>query len=232
MTRRDFGTLVLVTGRVADEVLWDELSAMPESTRGGVTVARIGDCLAPSSIADAVYSAHKFARQLDGNSALPLRERRWLRRTGAGHRQDAIAVPGGKLAMERSSARRRPGRPQREIGGIQQRPWKQLTRPYPPIEILSADHIRAIHETALTVLEEIGVRVLEPAARAHYRAAGADVDEAENAGALRPRSGDGAHRHRAAVLRAARPQPAEERQGRRAALHTVVGRRPGLCHGQ
>ena len=40
--------------------------------------------------------------------------------------------------MERSSARRRPGRPQREIGGIQQRPWQQLTRPYAPIEILSA----------------------------------------------------------------------------------------------
>ena len=32
--------------------------------------------------------------------------------------------------MERITARRRPGRPQREIGGIEQRPWKQLTRPY------------------------------------------------------------------------------------------------------
>lgn len=47
--------------------------------------------------------------------------------------------------MERSSARRRPGRPQREIGGIAQRPWKQLTRPYAPIEVLSADHLQAIH---------------------------------------------------------------------------------------
>ena len=43
--------------------------------------------------------------------------------------------------MERTAARRRPGRPQREIGGIEQRPWKQLTRPYAPIEILSADQV-------------------------------------------------------------------------------------------
>ncbi len=81
--------------------------------------------------------------------------------------------------MERSSARRRPGRPQREIGGIAQRPWKQLTRPYAPIEVLSADHLQAIHEMGLTILEEIGMRVLQPRARQLYRSAGASVDESE-----------------------------------------------------
>ena len=81
--------------------------------------------------------------------------------------------------MERITARRRPGRPQREVGGIEQRPWKQLTRPYAPIEILSDDQVRTIHEMGLTILEEIGMRVLQPRARQFYRAAGADVDEGE-----------------------------------------------------
>ena len=81
--------------------------------------------------------------------------------------------------MERSTVRRRPGRPPREVGGIQQRPWKQLTRPYRPIEILSADQVASIHETGLTILEEIGMRVLHPQARALYRKAGADVDESD-----------------------------------------------------
>lgn len=74
---------------------------------------------------------------------------------------------------------RRTRRPPRISGSIAQRPWKLLQRPYAPIEILSADHVRAIHETALTILEEIGMRVLEPRARALYRAAGATVDETQ-----------------------------------------------------
>lgn len=81
--------------------------------------------------------------------------------------------------MSRSSARRRPGRASREVGAIQQRPWKQPVGPYKPIEILSLDQVQAIHEAALTILEEIGMRVLQPRARQLYGAAGADVDEGE-----------------------------------------------------
>ncbi len=54
-----------------------------------------------------------------------------------------------------------------------------MCRPYAPIEILSADHLMAIHEAALTVLEEIGLRVLEPRAREFYRRAGAVIDESD-----------------------------------------------------
>ncbi len=36
-----------------------------------------------------------------------------------------------------------------------------------------------IHDTALTVLEEIGMRVLEPRARAYYKSAGATIDESD-----------------------------------------------------
>ena len=60
---------------------------------------------------------------------------------------------------------RRTRRPARSVGGIIQRPFRQLSRPYAPIEVLSADQLMQIHDTALTVLEEIGMRVLEPRAR-------------------------------------------------------------------
>ena len=63
-------TLVLVTGRVAADSLFTELA-------GHQSVARIGDCLAPSSIADAVYSGHRIAREFgEANvSVVPRRER-------------------------------------------------------------------------------------------------------------------------------------------------------------
>jgi dimethylamine/trimethylamine dehydrogenase len=61
------GTLMLVTGRLPEEGLWRELAGSPG-------VVRVGDCLAPSSIADAVYSAHRYAREL-GEVVVPRRER-------------------------------------------------------------------------------------------------------------------------------------------------------------
>lgn len=80
--------------------------------------------------------------------------------------------------MTRATPRRR-DRAQRTKGALQQRPWKQFTLPYRPIEVLSADHVEAIHQTGLTILEEIGMKVLEPRALALYRSAGATVDEGE-----------------------------------------------------
>jgi trimethylamine--corrinoid protein Co-methyltransferase len=72
----------------------------------------------------------------------------------------------------------RPGRDQRKPGTLAQRPWTLFELPYKPIEILSADHVQAIHEAALDILETTGMKVLEPRARALYRRAGATVDEA------------------------------------------------------
>ncbi|MGE3875832.1 MAG: trimethylamine methyltransferase family protein, partial [Parvibaculaceae bacterium] len=80
--------------------------------------------------------------------------------------------------MTTPAPRRRP-RPQRVAGALQQRPWKQFTLPYRPIEVLSADQVEAIHDTALTILEEIGMKVLEPRARAFFKSAGASIDESE-----------------------------------------------------
>ena len=54
------GTVVLVTGRLPDDTLYHQLSGL-EGARFS-TLVRIGDCLAPGLIADAVYSGHGFAR--------------------------------------------------------------------------------------------------------------------------------------------------------------------------
>ncbi len=76
---RACGTLVMVTGRLPDDQLYAELVAEPRR----FSVARVGDCLQPSSIADAVYSAHRFARgfgQSDSDRPL-MRERPPLKGT-------------------------------------------------------------------------------------------------------------------------------------------------------
>lgn len=67
------GTLILCTGRVPESALWDDLAVQ------GVSAIRIGDCVAPSSIADAVYSAHRYARLLGEPDLPPRRERAPLR---------------------------------------------------------------------------------------------------------------------------------------------------------
>ena len=65
-------SLVLCTGRLPVTTLYDELKGM----KG---LGLVGDALQPSSIADAVHSAHRFAREIDGPQPFrrempPLRE--------------------------------------------------------------------------------------------------------------------------------------------------------------
>ena len=55
--------------------------------------------------------------------------------------------------------------------------YRSLENPFPPLEILSADQVAQLHASALTVLEEHGIRVLLPEAREVFRTAGAEVDE-------------------------------------------------------
>jgi len=66
------GTLILVTGRVPDDRLHGALSAQALP----FTLARVGDCLQPSSIADAIYSAHRFAREFGAEPEAVLRRER------------------------------------------------------------------------------------------------------------------------------------------------------------
>ena len=55
--------------------------------------------------------------------------------------------------------------------------YGQLRHPFAPQGAFSADEIADMHDTALKVLETLGIRVLLDEARAIYRAAGALVDE-------------------------------------------------------
>jgi dimethylamine/trimethylamine dehydrogenase len=64
---RSAQSLVLVTARLPDDALHVELAGRPEALQAnGITsVTRIGDCLAPGTLASAVYSGHRYARELD-----------------------------------------------------------------------------------------------------------------------------------------------------------------------
>jgi trimethylamine--corrinoid protein Co-methyltransferase len=73
--------------------------------------------------------------------------------------------------------RRRSPRAPRVSGSLHQQAFGQVPRPYAPIEVLSNDQIATIHEAALRVLAEIGMKVLEPRARAFFARAGAVVTD-------------------------------------------------------
>ena len=55
--------------------------------------------------------------------------------------------------------------------------YRHLINPFEPVRRYSDDQIEAIHQTALRVLEELGVKILLPAARDLLRTGGVDVDE-------------------------------------------------------
>ena len=58
-------SLVLVTARLPNDELFHELSERLASEGAPKTLKRIGDCEAPAIIAAAVYSGHRYARELD-----------------------------------------------------------------------------------------------------------------------------------------------------------------------
>ncbi len=55
--------------------------------------------------------------------------------------------------------------------------YRTLRNPFLPQPVFSEDQVAAIHDTALRVLEELGIKVLLAEARELYRRAGAVVDE-------------------------------------------------------
>jgi dimethylamine/trimethylamine dehydrogenase len=61
---RDAGALVSVTARLPLDGLYEQLEGRFKDC-GIASLTRIGDCLAPSTIQQAVYSGHKWARELD-----------------------------------------------------------------------------------------------------------------------------------------------------------------------
>ncbi len=81
-----------------------------------------------------------------------------------------------------TSVRRRQGRRRGEDDGSLAAPrslrYRQLRNPLVRQPAFSDDRIEAIHEAALKVLEELGLRVLNAEARSIFAAGGAKVDEA------------------------------------------------------
>lgn len=64
-----------------------------------------------------------------------------------------------------------------ETGASRSEAYRQLRHPYTPQTIFSGDEVARLHDTALRVLEELGIRVLLPEARDLFAAAGARVDD-------------------------------------------------------
>ena len=57
------------------------------------------------------------------------------------------------------------------------RPYRHLRNPFTPLKVFSDDQVGAMHEAALGMLENQGMKVLSADAREIYRRAGAQVDE-------------------------------------------------------
>ncbi len=81
----------------------------------------------------------------------------------------------GETDTTRRTGRRRRGEaaatPKRQVN------YRQLRNPFPLMRIFSDDEIAAMHDSALTMLETLGVKVLLPQAREVFARAGARVDE-------------------------------------------------------
>jgi dimethylamine/trimethylamine dehydrogenase len=77
-----YDSLVLVTQRWSDDGLYQELRRQPDALEeAGITgVYRIGDCVAPTFIAEAIFDGHRLGREIDSpdpSQPLPfIRERR------------------------------------------------------------------------------------------------------------------------------------------------------------
>jgi dimethylamine/trimethylamine dehydrogenase len=59
---------VLVTQRLSDDALYRELVSDPHAlaAAGIAAVYRVGDCVAPRLIADAIFDGHRLGREIDG----------------------------------------------------------------------------------------------------------------------------------------------------------------------
>ncbi|MDH5620701.1 MAG: trimethylamine methyltransferase family protein, partial [Gammaproteobacteria bacterium] len=72
---------------------------------------------------------------------------------------------------------RRSHREKRVANTIQQLPWRDVVNPYRLTEVLADEQVERIIDGALSVLENQGMRFLEPGSRAQLARDGADVDE-------------------------------------------------------
>ena len=91
---------------------------------------------------------------------------------GIGMSDTAISAETSRRRGGGRGGRGRSGAP----GGIEQKPFRQPRRMTPPVEVVSADQLEAIHNTSLTILEEIGLDVLHEGAREMMQRHGATLE--------------------------------------------------------
>lgn len=67
----------------------------------------------------------------------------------------------------------------RRVGDIVQKPWQQLSNPYPRARLISDDEVEHLHLAAVEILERIGIRCKVKEARDIFAHAGALIDESD-----------------------------------------------------
>ena len=70
-------------------------------------------------------------------------------------------------------------REERAPGRLRTLEWRNISNRYPPTEILSEDHLEAIHSASLRLLRDAGIKFLSTDARKLFKSAGAEVDESD-----------------------------------------------------
>src|SRR5882762_6180328 len=74
--------------------------------------------------------------------------------------------------------RRRPSTVSTSVAENRSAQYRELRVPFQPWRVFSDDRVEALHNAALGILEEQGLKVLSAGARTRYRLAGATVDDA------------------------------------------------------
>lgn len=80
--------------------------------------------------------------------------------------------------MARERGRR--GGHRRVANALHQLPWRQVENHFRPTELLQPEHVEAIHQCSLRILEELGVEMMNAEARSILELAGAEVDHASS----------------------------------------------------
>lgn len=79
--------------------------------------------------------------------------------------------------MPRDGSTRAARRASRGGGSIQQLPWRPVSNPYGPIEVVDPEAITRIHDASLEVLRTTGMDFLHPEAISVLRAHGAEIED-------------------------------------------------------
>ena len=102
---------MLVTQQVSDDALYRELVGRSGGARGvGIeAVYRIGDCVAPRMISEAIFDGHRLAREIDGpDPSIALSVRPRAERPRRRPRREMMIGAHGHEASRHRSSRRRP----------------------------------------------------------------------------------------------------------------------------